>query len=118
MHRITSEFFSSLEPLQFDQKIESDDFSSELADQADCRLGRPSRGKEIVYDQDTLSRPDGIPMDRQGIRSIFKAILHLEAISRQFARFANRHKPGAQPTGQHASKDKSSRLDTYDLINP
>ncbi len=99
MHRIASEFFSSFEPLQLNQKIESDDFSSELADQADCRLGRPSRSEEIVYDQDTLSRSDGIPMDRQGVRSIFKTVLHLEAIGRQFARFANRDKPGPQPPG-------------------
>ena len=118
MHRIASELFSSFEPLQLDQKIESHHFSSELADQADCRLGCPSRGKKIVYDQDPLARSDGIPMDCQGVRTIFKAVLHLEAIGRQFPGFANRHKPGAQPTGQHASKDKSSRLDTYHLIDP
>lgn len=117
MHRIAGEFFSSFKPLQLNQKIESHDFSSELADQTDCRLGRPSRGQEIVYDQDPLTRSDGIPMDRQGVRPIFKAVLHLEAIGRQFPRLANRHKPGAQPAGQHASEDKSSRLDTYDLVD-
>ena len=77
MHRIPGELVSSLEAFQFNQKVERHDFAAELADQADRRLGRSTRGQRVIDNQYALSRVDGIPVDRQGVRSILEAVLHL-----------------------------------------
>lgn len=117
MNRISGQLLSPFKPFQLNQEIEGHDFSSKLPDQADRRFSRPPRRQEIIDDQDPLARPDRISMNCQSIRAILKTVLHLKAIRRQLPRLADRDKPGAEPTGQHAAKDKSSRLDAYDFIN-
>jgi|APFre7841882590_1041340.scaffolds.fasta_scaffold09616_2 hypothetical protein len=118
MHIIPGELFSSVEPFQFNQKIEPHHFAAKLADQADRRLGRPSGRQKIVYDQHPLSRSDGIPMDGQGVRPILKAVLHFKTVSRQFPRFADRHEPGAKPTGEHSPENKTSGFDPHHFLDP
>ncbi len=118
MHIISGELVSSLETFQLNEKVERYDFAAELADQTDRRLGRSTRGQQIIDDQYALSRADRIPVDRQGVRSVLEAVLHLKAIGRQLPRLSDRDKSRPEPAGQHAAEDKPSGLDPYHLINP
>lgn len=118
MHIVPGELVSSLETFQLNEKVERHDFAAELADQTDRRLGRSTRGQQVINNQYALSRADGIPMDRQGVRSILEAVLHLEAIGRQLPRLSDRDKTRPEPTGQHAAEDKPPGLDSHHLIDP
>lgn len=118
MHIISGELVSSLETFQLNQEVERHDFAAELADQADRRFGRSTRGQEIIDDQHALSGADRIPVDRQGVRSVLEAVLHFEAIGRQLSRLSDRHESRPEPTGQHAAEDKTPGLDPHHLIDP
>ncbi len=54
-------------------------------------------------------------MDGERVGAVFEAVLHLEAVGRQFARLPDRDKPRVEPLSQNPAIDEAARFDAHHL---
>jgi len=117
MHVLSAQLLSALEALQLDEKVESLDFASKLANQMHGGGCRAAGGEKIVYDEYPFSHSNRIAVNGQGAGPILEVILDFENIGGEFSRLPDRYESGTQPHGEGSPKNKPARLDADDFCN-
>lgn len=117
MDVVPGEFPTSVQTLQLNEKIKSDNRAAELTNETDRRFRRSSGGQQVIDDQDMLSHFDRITVHREAIVSVLEAVFHFITIGWKFPRLANWDKSSAKTCGENPAKDKAPRLDAHDLGN-
>ncbi len=118
MDIVAGEFIASLQALQLDQKIESDNRATKLTNEVDRRFRRSASRQQVVDDQHMLSHFDCVTVYRKAVLSVLEAILYFITISRKFSRPANRDESGPETRGENPAENKPSGLNPYNLGDP
>ena len=118
MDGVADQFLSTLQALEFNEKVESGDFASQLTNERHRRSCGASGGQQVVHDQHPLSHTDRIAMDGKGVRPILKAIFDFKIVGGQLAGFPDRNESGIQPIRQYSAENEPARLDADDFGDP
>ena len=118
MDRVTDQFISTLKALEFNEKVESGDFASQLANEGHRRGRRTPGGQQVVHDQHPFSHTNRIAMDGKGVRTVLEAVFDFKIVGRQFAGLPDWNKPGVQPVRQYPAENEPARFDTDDFCDP
>ncbi len=115
MDGVADQFLSTLQALEFNEKVESGDFASQLPNERHRRgCGAPC-GQQVIHDQHTFSHTDRIAMDGQGVRPILEVIFDFKIVGGQLAGFPDWDKSGIQPICQYSSENEPARFDADDF---
>lgn len=92
-------------------------FATLLCNEVAGRCRRSTRGNDVVYDDNRLSRHDRACLHLKFIRSILLLERGPLALSWQLPTFAHRHKCGAQSERYHRSQEESTGIECDDNID-
>src|SRR5438128_1224041 len=73
--------------------------------------------QQVVANDHTLARFDGVFVDFERVRAVFQGIGDARGLGRELLRFSNGNKPGAQLVRQNRSKNEAARFDPRYHVN-
>src|SRR5258706_5963332 len=102
------ELFATFEEGQFNQEGDARDMPTQLLYKLHSRRHSATRGQQIIHNQDTLTRTNGIGVHLYDVGAIFEGILNTYCLRWKFAKFTHRHKTTIQQEGQQRTKNKAA----------
>ena len=106
-----------MEGRQLDDEVDVNLLRVEAFHEAVRGAHGPTRGEQVVVEEDHVVLGDGVLMDLDGVLAVLLVVVFLENLGRQFARLARHDESGSQPDGEGGSHDESARFDTHNLGN-
>ena len=111
------EHIRTLEFSKVDEEGKPGNISLALCHQFSYRLGRPTCGNQIIYDENSVASFDGVFMHLNRIRSILKFVLSRDCFCWELARFTRNSKRAPQPQSLRSTKYEPSALNPNNQIN-
>lgn len=99
---------TALKELKLDQEREGSNGSTAAAHQSLRRGGRPTGSNDVVVYKDDVSFVDGVFMDFDRVRAVFKVIRLRDGAVWEFATFPNRNEATTEGMSDAAPEDKAS----------
>src|SRR5262249_59531425 len=112
-----SDFFSAAQFRQIDDETGGQNFGADLLEKPHRRLGRAARGDEIVDENDAFAFDQRVFVHFHFIDAVFERIADTDALKRQFAFLADRHKAARHLVRDRAAENKTARLDAGYLVD-
>lgn len=100
MDGVADQFLSTLQALEFNEKVESGDFASQLTNERHRRGRCAPGGQQVIHDQHPFSHTDRVAMDGKGVRPILQAVFNFKTVAGQLAGFPDWDESGVQPICQ------------------
>ena len=113
-------FFQSLSATdigQINQKRAFNDVATHFLYQRHSGFGCAAGGEQIINDQYTLARGNGVIMNFNAVGAIFQRIVMAGRFTWQLARFAHRNKADTQRISEWCCKHEATRFDANDFID-
>src|SRR6185437_9729643 len=92
-------------------------FSTHFLYQLGGGFCRTAGRNEVIHQQDAITFLNRIYVNLDTIAAVFQLIITPKCFSRQFARFAYRHKTHTQLISNRGADDEPARFDTGNLID-
>ena len=114
---MSRELFATAKKGQLDDERTRHDLATEALDEIDDGLGGASRGKQIVGDENPMTRSDGVFVDFQDVGAVLEIVFDTLGLGRKLPGLPNRHETGAESVRQRWSENESPGLHPDDRVD-
>ena len=108
------ELLLAAEEVEFDDERAANDRSIEAFDEVHAGEHRAASGEEVIDDEDSIGRSEGIDVHVERVGAVFEVISKRLSFIRQLAGFSDGNERGIQGECQRCGEDESASLGSDD----
>src|SRR5579883_99645 len=114
---VAAQLLAAVQEAELDQKGQADNLAAQLLDQVDSGAHGAARRQQVVYQQDALTRADGVAVYLEDGAAVLQVVFDVDLVGGEFAVFAHRGEAQAQITGDRGAEDEAARLQPHHDID-
>jgi hypothetical protein len=111
------QLFAAVEEGELDGEGGTFDSAVQFLDEFGSGGGGAAGGQQVVADDHALAGFDGVFVDFEGVRAVFKGIRDAGGFGGELLGLSDWNEAGVEAVGQSGSKDEAARFDTRHYVN-